>query len=126
MPIHYMYVMSITVQDLTTASGQQHAANLAARGRASTMKPSNIFSGGANQPDTMDCLLLLKGRNGEQVLLNFGQVLRKRTDTFAGGSHAAPTPAAPQQDLNMSSSMLSADNDVSFKSLSNASGLSSS
>ncbi len=90
------------------------------------MKQHNIFSSGASQPDTMDCLLLLKGRNGEQVLLNFGQVLKKRRDTLVGSSHTAHTLAAAQQDQNLSTSMLYADNDISFKSLSNTSGLSSS
>lgn len=123
MPIHYMYVMSIIVQDLTTASGQQQSA-LASRGRTSAMKPP--FSSGSNQPDTMDCLLLLKGRNGEQVLLNFGQVLRKKRDTFASGPHATHSVVVPQQDQNVSTSMISADHDMSFKSLSNTSGLSSS
>ena len=45
---------------------------------------------------------------------------------MVGNNHAPAALTVPQQELNISSSMPSADNDMSFKSLGNASALSSS
>lgn len=45
---------------------------------------------------------------------------------MVGNAHAPSALNVQQQELNMPSSMTSADNDMSFKSLGNTSGLSSS